>query len=52
MYTDFFENIYRYFFEIYELFTQKKNKSPIHKYEKYKEYDDEECLYLNQSIER
>jgi hypothetical protein len=49
MYTDFFENIYRYFFEIYELFTQKKNKSPIHKYEKYKEYDDEEYLYFNQA---
>ena len=59
MYTDFFENIYNYFLEIYESFTQKKDKKPIHKCE---EYDDEEYLYfnqedrdlmsLNQSIER
>jgi hypothetical protein len=45
MYTDFFENIYKYFLELYDSYTQK----PIHNCE---EYDDEECLYLNQSIER
>ena len=49
MYTDFFENIYKYFLELYDSYTQKKNKNPIHNCE---EYDDEECLYLNQSIER
>ncbi len=59
MYTDFFENIYNYFLEIYDSFTQKKNKKLIHKCE---EYDDEEYLFfnqedndlmwLNQSIER
>ena len=49
MYTAFFENIYRYFLELYESFTQKNDKNPIHTCE---EYDDEEYLYLNQSIER
>jgi hypothetical protein len=47
MYTNFFENIYRYFFEIYELFTQKRNKSPIHKYDECG--NDEEYLYFNQA---
>jgi|LakMenEpi03Aug12_release.lakeMendotaPanAssembly.Ray.scaffolds.fasta_scaffold3906459_1 hypothetical protein len=49
MYTVFFENIYKYFLELYESFTQKKDKKPIHKYEKYEEYDDEEYLYFNQA---
>ena len=49
MYTDFFENIYNYFLELYESFTQKKDKNIIHKYEKYEEYDDEEYLYFNQA---
>ena len=49
MYTIFFENIYNYFLELYESFTQKKDKNIIHKYEKYEEYDDEEYLYFNQA---
>ena len=48
MYTNFFENIYHFFLQIYDSFTMKSNKRPIHKYEK---CDDEEYLYFNQADE-
>ena len=46
MYSDFFQNIYRFFLHIYDSMTMDKNNSPKHKYE---DCDDEETLYLNET---
>jgi hypothetical protein len=58
MYTDFFENIYHFFLQIYDSFTMKPNKIPIHKYEgcddeKYLFYNQaDDLIYLEESLER
>ena len=46
MYSDFFQNIYQFFLDIYDSLRIDKNKSPKHKYE---ECDDEETIYLNET---
>jgi len=47
MYSDFFQNIYLFFLQIYDSMTADKNKKPTHKYDEC--VDDEEILYLNQT---
>ena len=47
MYSDVFQNIYRFFLHIYDSLTCNKNKNPVQKY--YECADDEETLFLNQT---
>jgi hypothetical protein len=46
MFKQTWENIYRFFFVIYDSLRKNKNKPRRHKYE---ECNDEEMLYLNQT---
>ena len=49
MYSDFFENIYNFYFHIYDSLIPKKTKGSTDKYDEC--LDDEEYLYLNQADE-
>lgn len=47
MYSDFFQNIYKFFLDIYDSFTHNKNTKLVNKYDHCE--DDEKILFLNQT---